>query len=434
MFFFFFFDELYDRPTIQKAFKNICLDKMLADGYFDMRKYVEAKVERLKMYSKLQIAGSKFANLFKEKYPRRDEALKFWREMVADDEDGDNESAELTQLDSDAIVYWVYQVCGEKKDRENITEEIFARIKQLNGIDNCIKFKEGIAYNSGKVSIEIISSVSDFYNIIKLNNISTERLFFRGHSNSNYKLMPSVFRTHSLKMNESKMYNEIMIECPKDFQSSFSHLDRLVEMQHYGLPTRLLDITKNPLVALYFACSANNDCDGEIILISATPDDIKYPQSDTVSILASLPAFTFEWQKKFYDAATDNSLTKDMFNRRIGKLLHEVRQEKPAFLSSVNNKDLLNNFIVYAVKNNQRIVKQDGAFIICGLKDFYETNSMGELSSLNRFRYRIGGKALIVLVENKRDIMEELDTYSINQATLFPEIENVAQYIKNKYQ
>ena len=103
-------------------------------------------------------------------------------------------------------------------------------------------------------------------------------------------------------------------------------------------------------------------------------------------------------------------------------------------MSSVNNKDLLNNFIVYAVKNNQRIVKQDGAFIICGLKDFYETNSMGELSSLNRFRYRIGGKALIVLVENKRDIMEELDTYSINQATLFPEIENVAQYIKNKYQ
>lgn len=33
--FFFFFDGLYNITGIQKAFKNVCLDKMLSDGYFD---------------------------------------------------------------------------------------------------------------------------------------------------------------------------------------------------------------------------------------------------------------------------------------------------------------------------------------------------------------------------------------------------------------
>ena len=428
--FFFFFESLYDRPIIYNAFKNICLDKMLVDGYFDMRKYVEGKIKRLDMYADLQKVNSKFAELYMNEYPMMEEALAFWI-GVEESLEITNE-VELTQLESEAIIYWVYQICTEKEEREQITAFIFSHIKQFYGIENQIKFKDGIAYNSKKVEIELISSVSGFYNIIMKYKIDTERLFFRGHSNANYKLMPSVFRTFNLKQNESKMYNEIMIECPKDFQSSFSHLDKLVEMQHYGLPTRLLDITRNPLVAMYFACSANEESVGEIILISANFADIKYPQSDAVALLASLPAFNYEQQRKFYDAATDTSLTEEDFNRKIAKLLHEVRQEKPAFLSSVNREDLLSNFIVYAIKNNQRIVKQDGAFIICGLEDFYGYSA--EKISLNKFRYRAGGKTIIVLVENKKALKEELATYSINQATLFPEIESVAQYIKNKYQ
>lgn len=49
-FYFYFFDDLYYIEDIQQAFKNICLDKMLSDGYFDMSAYIFGRLKKEDIY------------------------------------------------------------------------------------------------------------------------------------------------------------------------------------------------------------------------------------------------------------------------------------------------------------------------------------------------------------------------------------------------
>ena len=57
--------------------------------------------------------------------------------------------------------------------------------------------------------------------------------------------------------------------------------------QHYGLKTRLLDITRNPLVALFNACEEDGEKDGRLHVFAVPSDLIKSFNSDTVSIIAN---------------------------------------------------------------------------------------------------------------------------------------------------
>ena len=113
-----------------------------------------------------------------------------------------------------------------------------------------------------------VNSVSEFIEkIVQLDKKEGTEIFYRGHANRDWKLLPSIFRTpngvEKEHLNgvekEHLLFRDMVAHEPQSFSECKSTLDYLVQMQHYGLPTRLLDMTTNPLVALYFACEQAED-------------------------------------------------------------------------------------------------------------------------------------------------------------------------------
>jgi len=75
--------------------------------------------------------------------------------------------------------------------------------------------------------------------------------------------------------------------------------------------------------------------------------------------------------------------------------LHEVKLEKPAFRDEILKKDILDCFFVLSEKRNDRIIKQDGAFTICGLIE-------DKKNPINQYRYPENRKIQIFIIEAKR--------------------------------
>lgn len=82
---------------------------------------------------------------------------------------------------------------------------------------------------------------------------------YRGHSAQTYDLCPSIAREKFSIGVESRLIEVAYNRLPITFKASDDKLTTLAKMQHYGIPTRLIDFTWNPLVALYFACQEKKD-------------------------------------------------------------------------------------------------------------------------------------------------------------------------------
>lgn len=280
-----------------------------------------------------------------------------------------------------------------------------------------------------------VSTVGEFVQTVLQIQSDSKELFYRGHSDAQkYKLEPSLFRkdeqgNYLYLENEHTLYRELLVSNSIDFHNDDYTLDRLVRMQHYSLPTRLLDITSNPLIALYFACKSNMEGmkdgkrvaekSGEVIVFALDRDKIKYFDSDTASCIANLARLP----KADKDAIDHNIEDITEFNAQqpVKRLIHFVMEEKSFFEPRIKREHLRTIICVKGKRSNDRISSQSGAFLLFGLDAVLDEKGTPEIG-VTRIR-----------VLNKASILRQLDLLNINDSTVFPYIENSAKYVAQKY-
>lgn len=98
---------------------------------------------------------------------------------------------------------------------------------------------------------------------------SYKNVMYRGQSDSKFKnISASINRDDGYINNEHFIIAETLKKKAEDFKEFNLPIEHLSKMQHYGFPTRLIDITSEPLIALYFAVeNTENLSDGKYLYL-----------------------------------------------------------------------------------------------------------------------------------------------------------------------
>lgn len=221
-----------------------------------------------------------------------------------------------------------------------------------------------------------------------------DMVWFRGEASLSFKLVPTVCRPPCSLENEQALIKRFR-------QNAFPFLESIPRtewewlflMQHYGVQTRLLDWSEHPLVGLYFAV---NDKDRWI---------------EDGRLWCLLP--------KIYNSSKHHITT----TTAADILCFDVDQELDEFLPSKSGSagaKILPPIAAIASQKFHRIYAQHGVFTVCHRKP----------DALEIEATRDSLKYFVIPAKAKENILKELTTLKIDKLAIFPDLNSVAEKVK----
>lgn len=302
-----------------------------------------------------------------------------------------------------------------------------------------------------------ITSVSDFLGAIDelsssytvsgiLDTPTGGKFLYRGHSSTDYTLLPAVFRktkdiditTNNYVTNDRYLayatekeilQNFIAEACAYISKDPSTNFMKWAEYaQHYGAPTRFLDWTENPLVALYFACKDNKPTYKE--------QGREIGGNDGCVWMLHLSNYR-QLAKQTKNTIFSDAKKKNCTIAEAVEAIYRGRTPEAVFKYPLVYKP-------YYV--DARMSAQSSLFMVWGsdnkpldivLSEAMHTLHSNQISQGLRISSTSQGDEVFfkfqILKGSKQKILRELDHCGINEKTLFPGVDGIGRYIEMKY-
>lgn len=258
-------------------------------------------------------------------------------------------------------------------------------------------------------------------------------LLFRGHADVNYKLLPSLAREPNSVAREWNYVELAKYKLPDVFRDGMSPVELLALLQHYGVPTRLLDVTENALVALYFACCSEPNRDGNVFVFINRDYHMNIPP--VANAIADTCSITRGTSYYFLDHFVKNALYRPYFI-----------EQKFVFDSDTIEESGYENWMIGCCEtpiflfSPVRVLRQQlqsGRFLLFSndIADYAEPGEKGFVDKISPFPkdHKCIVETFVVKAQAKDEILDDLELCGICKATLFADsVDIVCEGITNR--
>jgi len=273
---------------------------------------------------------------------------------------------------------------------------------------------------------DYLIELSDIFDNNPINN-PNHHYFYRGQQEHTEEVLPCLLRDN-LFSSEARIIKDAYGRRPAIFREQNTPFERLTKLQHYGLKTRLLDLTLNPLVALFFACQTKDEedhMDGVVYIYDS--DSYDY-DSKEIKIHAAISEMDIK------NGISIKNLFMNLKDLGVITSLDYKQYRNGNHLDFINI--LEKDYFVISNLSNDRLIQQSGAFYLPGCIEVLNRENIENCSI-----HKVCGKGVEkyqsyefnILADYKEDLLNELDLYNINSASLFPELDYQMRYINDTH-